>query len=190
VTSCSTAPEARKWLSSEAFDVVLADQAAVHNAAQQPQAAAPAAAAEAGERLDLVELSRQLPCVLMGDDPSATDVMAGIQAGAVDFLSKPLCTLKLRNIWQHTVRKVRAARPSPGVGGGGEAAGGTDQQLAASSCSARAHPRVSRACCGVVAACRPLAPVPCCPCPHPPPGAITSLLPTHLTHTRPHTDCR
>ena len=119
MTSCSTAPEARKWLSSEAFDVVLADQAAVHNAAQQPQAAAPAAAAEAGERLDLVELSRQLPCVLMGDDPSATDVMAGIQAGAVDFLSKPLCTLKLRNIWQHTVRKVRAARPSPGVGGGG-----------------------------------------------------------------------
>jgi hypothetical protein len=54
----------------------------------------------------------------MGSDPSPDDVMAGISLGAVDFLAKPVSQLKLRNIWQHTVRKMMAdmqicAEPKP-----------------------------------------------------------------------------
>ena len=35
-------------------------------------------------------------------------VMHGIELGAVDVLEKPLSSLKLRNIWQHVVRKASA----------------------------------------------------------------------------------
>lgn len=37
-------------------------------------------------------------------------VMHGIELGAVDVLEKPLSSLKLRNIWQHVVRKARPCR--------------------------------------------------------------------------------
>jgi hypothetical protein len=47
-----------------------------------------------------------LPLVIMGANTSQGQKMAGIKAGAVDFLEKPLSSLKLRNVWQHTVRKV------------------------------------------------------------------------------------
>jgi len=40
-----------------------------------------------------------LCCVLQCDLP-------GVKLGAVDFLAKPLAPQKLRNIWQHTVRKM------------------------------------------------------------------------------------
>lgn len=39
-----------------------------------------------------------------------SDVMHGIELGAVDVLEKPLSSLKLRNIWQHVVRKARPCR--------------------------------------------------------------------------------
>lgn len=48
-----------------------------------------------------------LPLVIMGENTSQGQKMAGIKVGAVDFLDKPLSSLKLRNVWQHTVRKVR-----------------------------------------------------------------------------------
>ena len=37
-------------------------------------------------------------------------VMHGIELGAVDVLEKPLSSLKLRNIWQHVVRKACPCR--------------------------------------------------------------------------------
>jgi len=42
----------------------------------------------------------------MAEHGSAKDVMRSVQLGAVDFLDKPLSTLKLKNIWQHCVRKM------------------------------------------------------------------------------------
>ena len=39
--------------------------------------------------------------------------MKGIELGAVDFLEMPISPLKLRNIWQHVVRK--ASDPLPDV---------------------------------------------------------------------------
>lgn len=38
--------------------------------------------------------------------PVSHDPLAGVKLGAVDFLAKPLAPQKLRNIWQHTVRKM------------------------------------------------------------------------------------
>jgi FixJ family two-component response regulator len=48
-----------------------------------------------------------LPIVVMGKDTSQDQKLIGVHCGAVDFLEKPLSSLRLRNIWQHTVRKVR-----------------------------------------------------------------------------------
>ena len=53
-----------------------------------------------------------LPLVLMSSSSGPAEVMKGIDSGAVDFLETPVSELKLRNIWQHVVRKVRAA-PCP-----------------------------------------------------------------------------
>lgn len=44
--------------------------------------------------------------MLMSDSSNKSDVLRGIELGAVDFLEKPLSSLKLKNIWQHVVRKV------------------------------------------------------------------------------------
>ncbi|GBF97777.1 hypothetical protein Rsub_10202 [Raphidocelis subcapitata] len=98
VTSCATCAEAVVQISTctpSAFDVLLADQAAVG-----------CAAVAAGGRSGLLDSCRGVPCILMGPDPSPKDVMRGISLGAVDFLAKPVSQLKLRNIWQHTVRKM------------------------------------------------------------------------------------
>lgn len=55
----------------------------------------------------LVRRGKGLPFVLMADCASQEQKMDGLRIGAADFLEKPLSSLKLRNIWQHTVRKVR-----------------------------------------------------------------------------------
>lgn len=44
--------------------------------------------------------------MLMSDGSNKSDILRGIELGAVDFLEKPLSNLKLKNIWQHVVRKV------------------------------------------------------------------------------------
>ena len=49
-----------------------------------------------------------LPLVLMSEGSSATEVLKSIELGAVEYIEKPLSLLKLRNIWQHVVRKVRS----------------------------------------------------------------------------------
>ncbi|KIY96629.1 hypothetical protein MNEG_11334 [Monoraphidium neglectum] len=105
VTSCASCAEAVVQLSScsaSAFDVLLADKGAIGCVAA---ATAAGAAAKAG-RSGLLDSCRGVPCILMAADPSPDDVMQGVSLGAVDFLAKPLSQLKLRNIWQHTVRKM------------------------------------------------------------------------------------
>ena len=47
-----------------------------------------------------------MPLVLMSEGGSANEVWKSIELGAVEYLEKPLSPLKLRNIWQHVVRKV------------------------------------------------------------------------------------
>ncbi len=42
----------------------------------------------------------------MSEGGSASEVWKSIELGAAEYLEKPLSTLKLRNIWQHVVRKV------------------------------------------------------------------------------------
>jgi len=105
---CSTSAEAVTCLASPdvSYDVLLVDVRCL--AEKSPENAAILAAA------------KTLPLVLMSDSSSPGDVMAGIKQGAVDFLEKPLHMQKLRNIWQHTVRKMMtssslgASAPSPG----------------------------------------------------------------------------
>lgn len=94
MTACSTTAEALSRLAAGigSFDVLLADKAMVSGKTR--------------DRQQLLEASKELPCILMAVDPSPNDVLQGIQLGAVDFLAKPLSPLKLRNIWQHTVRKM------------------------------------------------------------------------------------
>lgn len=53
--------------------------------------------------LRLQEHGTQL--VLMKACTQPEDVMRGIESGAADFLQKPVSTHRLRNIWQHVVRK-------------------------------------------------------------------------------------
>jgi len=70
---------------------------------------AKALAKDATDGGSLRESASHLPLVLMSEKSSSTDdVWRGIELGAADVLEKPLSLLKLRNIWQHVVRKVRA----------------------------------------------------------------------------------
>ena len=62
--------------------------------------------AAASQQLLASAKSGGLPLVLMGASSGPDEVMKGIELGAVDFLDMPISPLKLRNIWQHVVRKV------------------------------------------------------------------------------------
>ena len=56
----------------------------------------------------LLEAACSLPLVLISSPGTPTEcVWQGIEVGAADVLEKPLSLLKLQNIWQHVVRKVR-----------------------------------------------------------------------------------
>jgi DNA-binding response OmpR family regulator len=82
---------------SRAFDVVLADSQLL-----------------AGEgQLQLLHAAQPLPVVLMGGEScSAAEMLAAVEAGAADVLDRPLSQLKLRNLWQHTVRMMMSADSS------------------------------------------------------------------------------
>ncbi len=54
-----------------------------------------------------VEAFHSTPVVLMSEGVDTKEVMRAVNLGAVDFLDKPLSLLKLKNIWQHSIRKVR-----------------------------------------------------------------------------------
>ena len=73
---------------------------------------AKALAKDATDGGTLRQSAQHLPLVLMSEKGSSTDdVWRGIEVGAADVLEKPLSLLKLRNIWQHVVRKVRFGSP-------------------------------------------------------------------------------
>ena len=59
---------------------------------------------------ELLTAAAALPVILTAETAgSADDVWKGIHLGAVEVLEKPLSSLKLQNIWQHVVRRVRRA---------------------------------------------------------------------------------
>lgn len=101
VTSVTSAAEALSYLRTgvAAFDVVLAESRLV--------------ALEEAVGRTFVDAFEDTPVVLMSACGSSDDVMRAVKLGAVDFLDKPLSLLKLKNIWQHSVRKmmVKAAGP-------------------------------------------------------------------------------
>ncbi len=53
----------------------------------------------------LRKLLARFPLVLMSEESDESQVLSGIKLGACDFLDKPLSTLKLKNVWQHVVRR-------------------------------------------------------------------------------------
>lgn len=59
-----------------------------------------------GDAEQLVKSKGGVPLILMSESEAPGDVLQGIKLGAVDFLKRPLSPLKLRNIWQHAVRRM------------------------------------------------------------------------------------
>ena len=51
-----------------------------------------------------IDAFEDTPVVLMAAGAGTADVLRAVRLGAVDFLDKPLSPLKLKNIWQHSVR--------------------------------------------------------------------------------------
>ncbi|PSC75444.1 hypothetical protein C2E20_1618 [Micractinium conductrix] len=49
----------------------------------------------------------------MSECGSTQDVLRAVHLGAADFLDKPLSLLKLKNIWQHSVRKMMLKAAGP-----------------------------------------------------------------------------
>ncbi|KAL4437156.1 hypothetical protein ABPG75_004295 [Micractinium tetrahymenae] len=82
-----------------AFDVVLAEARMV-------------APDEAVGR-SFVDSFEDTPVVLMAESATTQDIMRSVKLGAVDFLDKPLSLLKLKNIWQHSVRKMMLKAAGP-----------------------------------------------------------------------------
>eukprot|EP00879_Flechtneria_rotunda_P000826 GHRR01000950.1.p1 GENE.GHRR01000950.1~~GHRR01000950.1.p1 ORF type:complete len:733 (+),score=338.67 GHRR01000950.1:205-2403(+) len=80
--------------SSSSVDIVLADAAFLGNLDCSRAAH------------DLFMAAGSTPVVLMGDQCSPAQVLAAVKQGAADFLERPLSELKLRNLWQHTVRRM------------------------------------------------------------------------------------
>lgn len=98
VTTCSHTSEAVNLLQNERsqvdpFDVLLADITTLGNPSEL-------------EAIALLESVSKTSLVLMGNTCSPDQVLTGINFGAVDFLDKPVSMLKLKNIWQHTVRRM------------------------------------------------------------------------------------
>jgi CheY-like chemotaxis protein len=81
-----------KFSKSVHYDIILADARLV--------------AMEDATGKAFIDACEGVPVVLMAEQGNAKDVMRSVQLGAVDFLDKPLSTLKLKNIWQHCVRKM------------------------------------------------------------------------------------
>lgn len=94
VTSCGSSTEALGFgrAAARSFDVVLAECKLV-------------ASDEVTGRA-FVDAFEEVPVVLMSEGGATDEVMRAVTLGAVDFLDKPLSLLKLKNIWQHSVRRM------------------------------------------------------------------------------------
>ncbi|KAK9806727.1 hypothetical protein WJX72_000716 [[Myrmecia] bisecta] len=102
VTSCSTCSEAVATLRSgdQRFDIVLVEAKSVTQTEESQQ---------------FIQAASGLPLVLMAESGSTGEVWKGIELGAADVLEKPLSLLKLRNIWQHVVRKMMGTDSKDGT---------------------------------------------------------------------------
>lgn len=100
------------------FDVVLAEVLCLCGTCvlvvslRQFSSALVQARAVTEESPAFVKALNGLPLVLMSEACSATEVLKSIELGAVEYIEKPLSLLKLRNIWQHVVRKVCGKDPT------------------------------------------------------------------------------
>jgi CheY-like chemotaxis protein len=74
------------------YDIILADSRVV--------------AMEDSTGKAFIDACEDVPVVLMAEQGCPKDVLRSVKLGAVDFLDKPLSMLKLKNIWQHCVRKM------------------------------------------------------------------------------------
>ncbi len=109
VTCASSATEALELLryanvkfpKSAQYDIILADARLV--------------AMEDTTGKAFIDACEGVPVLLMAEQGSAKDVLRSVQLGAVDFLDKPLSTLKLKNIWQHCVRKMMRSASSKNI---------------------------------------------------------------------------
>ena len=90
-----------KFAKSVHYDIILADARLV--------------ATEDTTGKAFIDACEGVPVVLMAEQGSAKDVLRSVQLGAVDFLDKPLSTLKLKNIWQHCVRKMMRSSSSKSI---------------------------------------------------------------------------
>ncbi|KAG2443789.1 hypothetical protein HXX76_002132 [Chlamydomonas incerta] len=97
VTPCSCSFEAAAHLqdADKHFDLLLADVRCMQQ--------------QSAEHKAVVQAAKSIPLVLMSESGAPNEVMLGIKLGAVDFLEKPLSPLKLKNIWQHLVRRMLSA---------------------------------------------------------------------------------
>ena len=74
----------------------VCDQASVLTSVQQEQ--------------DLQAAASHVPLILLSDKPdSPQHVWQGLDVGAAEVLERPVASSKLRNLWQHVVRRVRPA---------------------------------------------------------------------------------
>lgn len=103
VTRCASGADASSLIQGDNLpvDIVLVE--------------AKALAKDATDGGTLRQSAQHLPLVLMSEKGSSTDdVWRGIEVGAADVLEKPLSLLKLRNIWQHVVRKMMSGAVAEG----------------------------------------------------------------------------
>jgi CheY-like chemotaxis protein len=118
-TVVGSAAEAEERLAEpggDRFELLLVDVDALDAPTSSDSASSPGNGNGSSPLLAAAE-SRGLSLVLMGASARACPsmIIAGIQRGAADFLEKPLSHSKLRNIWQHVVRRMMVPR----AGGGG-----------------------------------------------------------------------
>lgn len=120
VTACSSVGNACESLACNSYDIVLAEAGDLR--------------AGKGDAQLLVKGKGQVPLILMSESEAPGEVLQGIHLGAVDFLKRPLSPLKLRNIWQHTVRRMMIDV------GGGETGRESDPVSAPGTPSPKAFP--------------------------------------------------
>ncbi|CAD7701225.1 unnamed protein product, partial [Ostreobium quekettii] len=91
-TAFASVEEACRCLESNPYDTILAEAEDLR--------------CQKGDAEQLVWSKGSVPLILMSESEAPGDVLQGISLGAVDFLKRPVSPLKLRNIWQHAVRRM------------------------------------------------------------------------------------
>ena len=95
VTLCRTLAEGRKALSDGAFDLLILD-------VNLPD----------GSGLDLLRQVRgQVPVILLTANDMETDIVAGLESGADDYITKPFSLAVLRARVNAQLRRGKATRP-------------------------------------------------------------------------------